>query len=318
MSEFVLPKSKELVDPISESECASLGNNTGLDLSDGETTCQALGERLLPLLSQIMSDISTGVMTIYANEDSKCEANEDPTLASMMSRIYRVSQAFACILCQYDPTLSNMLKAGTYPQVLMGKKTDNGYPEWNTPDTTPTENSTNVVTSGGVYTAIQNAILSVWHMWKLPAAEGSASGSYQYLVDNVDDLPMSGNTSGQWSLVNDLEAHLVSTYKWDGSGWVFVKTFTSDEMIDFSVVSILKGKWADKGLYWFDTGWNLLDADLREVEERIAALELEMSRTIRPIDADAVYRIGVANTFDEAEAVQPEAGVTKIIFVRGR
>lgn len=316
MSNFVLPPSDRIVDPISNSECSSLGNNTGLNISDGETTCQALQQRLLPLIAQIVGDISTGVMTIYANDDSKCDDNDDPTLASMMSRIYRVSQAFTCILCQYDPTLSNMLMAGSYPQVLMGKQTQNGYPGWVTPDSAPTSGSTKLVTSGGVYTAIQNAILSVWHMWQLPSSQGATDGNYQYLVYDASSLPTTGNTNGDWSIVYDQTAHTVKTYQWNGSSWVNKATFTASQMVDFSVVHIEKGDWEDKGLYWFDAGWNLLDADLGEVEQRVAALEAEMSQTVQALDTNTVYKVGVVADRAAALAIPAESGVTKIVFIR--
>lgn len=318
MSEFVLPPSARLVDPISDSECSSLGNNTGLDVNDGETTCQALQQRLMPLLAQIMSDISSGVMTIYANDDSKCDDNADPTLASMMSRIYRVSQAFTCILCQYDPTLSNMLMAGSYPQVLMGKQTESGYPGWVNPDTAPIAGSPKVVTSGGVYTAIQNAILSVWHMWKGNGSTAASDGNYAYLVnDNVADIPTTGNVNTDWSIVYNTTSHAVTTYKWNGSSWVQKGTFTASQMQDFSVIHVEKGEWEDKGLYWFDTGWNLLDADLGELEQRMDALEQQYHTSVVALDNTTNYKLGVVADATAASAVPSETGVTKIIFISG-
>lgn len=309
-NDFVLPDSNVIVDPITEQECESLGNNTGLDINDGETTCQALKTKLLPLLSQIIGDISSGSMVIYANDDSKCDDQDtSPTLASMLSRIYRVSQAFACILCQYDPTLSNMLMAGTYPQVLMGGE---NYPSWVTPDSAPTEGSNNLVTSNGIYTAIQNAIISVWHMWD----EGD-DGSFEYYVTDVQDLPTNGNTNGDYALVYDPATYSNMIYEWDGSAWVLSKTVLPADMEDFAVVHINKGDWADKGLYWFDTGWNLLDADLGDLESRVAALEASMAHTVQALDTTTTYKLGVVATASQASSVPSEAGVTKIVFISG-
>lgn len=323
MSEYVIPPSDEIVDPITSLECSSLGNNTGLDLSDGETTCQALQQRLLPLIAQIVGDISTGVMTIYANDDSKCDENDDPTLASMMSRIYRVSQAFACILCQYDPTLSNMLMSGTYPQVLMGKQTQEGYPGWVTPDSTPTLNSQNLVTSGGIYTAIQNAIMSVWHLWKGDGTKSPTNGEFAYALINgepVSDLPTTGNTNGDWALRTTLPnsggVSSVYTYQWDGGTWRQKGNFPSYNMVDFSVIHVKKGEFEDKGLYWFHTGWNLLDADLTEIEQRMDALEQQYESSIIAIDTNTVYKVGVVDTVAEARAILAETGTTKIIFIK--
>lgn len=309
-NDFVLPDSNVIVDPITDQECESLGNNTGLDINDGETTCQALRTKLLPLLSQIIGDISSGSMTIFANDDSKCDEKDmSPTLASMLSRIYRVSQAFACILCQYDPTLSNMLMAGTYPQVLMGGE---NYPSWVTPDSTPTEGSNNLVTSNGIYNAIQSAIISVWHMWD----EGE-DGSFEYYLTDASDLPTSGNTEGDFALVYDATNYSNLIYEWDGSGWVLNKTILPEDMEDFAVIHINKGDWADKGLYWFDTGWNLLDADLGDLENRVAALEASMAHTVQALDTTTTYKLGVVATAAQAASVPSETGVTKIVFISG-
>lgn len=307
---FELPASNVIVDPISSQECDSLGNNTGLDINDGETTCQALREKLLPLLSQIIGDISSGSMTIYANDDSKCDDQDtSPTLASMLSRIYRVSQAFACILCQYDPTLSNMLMAGTYPQVLMGGE---NYPSWVTPDSAPTEGSNNLVTSNGVYNAIQSAIISVWHMWD----EGD-DGSFEYFLTDAAELPSTGNTQGDYALVYDETTYSNLIYQWDGSAWVLEKTVLPEDMEDFAVIHINKGDWEDKGLYWFDTGWNLLDADLGDIENRITALEESMAHTVQALDTNTVYELGVVATSADASSVPAEQGVTKVVFISG-
>lgn len=318
MSDIIIPPSAALVDPINDSECSSLGNNTGLNINDGETTCQALQQRLLPLLAQIMSDISSGVMTIYANDDSKCDDNADPTLASMMSRIYRVSQAFACILCQYDPTLSNMLMSGTYPQVLMGKQSQSGYPGWVTPDSAPTSGSQNLVTSGGVYTAIQNAIMSVWHMWKGNGTSAPTDGNFYVFVDDVNDLP-TNVPNGSWALVYHEGGYYSTTHKWNNSShtWEQKGVWTIGNLSNFSVVHIESGDWADKGLYWFQGSWNLLDADLSEVEARIDALEQQYSSMVIALDDSSTYKIGVVANSAAAAQVPAESGVTKIIFMSG-
>lgn len=311
MSEFILPESAEIVDPISDSECISLGNNTGLNINDGESTCQALTTRLMPLLAQIVGDISSGTKTIYANDDSKCSADDkSPTLASMMSRIYRVSQAFTCILCEYDPTLSNMLLSGSYPQVLMGKQAGQPYPSWVTPDALPEEGSGNVVTSNGVYQAIRNAILSVWHLW-----EKGDNGTFQYFVTSSSALPSSGNTEGDFAIVFNTTNNTNTIYKWHNNAWVSQETIQPGNMEDFAVIHIVKGDMADRGLYWFEDGWNVLDADIGEIESRIVALETKLARSIGQVDTTTKYKLGVVNNYSAASSVPAEAGVTKIIFI---
>lgn len=310
MSEFILPDPNVIVDPISDSECSNLGNNTGLDLDDLETTCEALENRLLPLISQIVGDISNGTKTIYANDDSKCtEGDKSPTLASMFSRIYRVSQAFACILCQYDPNLSNMLMNGIYPQILMGKPEDGSYPMWVNPDSLPTENSNRPVTSDGVYKAIQNAIMSVWHMW-----DRGNDGNFYDFANNVADL-VNGTSTSQYAIVYNTSSHNNVIYKWGGSAWVENETVTNIE--DFAVIHVEKGKYADKGLYWFNDGWNVLDADLSDIEDRLNVVENKVANAVGQLDTSTKYEIGIVDSYSEAIGVPSTTGKTKIIFIRG-
>lgn len=314
MSEFILPESATIVDPITSSECTSLGNNTGLNINDGENNCQALSTRLMPLLAQIVGDISSGKMTIYANDDSKCSPDDkSPTLASMMSRIYRVSEAFTCILCTYDPTLSNLLTSGSYPQVLMGKQSGSQYPHWSTPDSTPTQNSYNLVTSNGVYQAIRNAILSVWHLW-----EKGDNGEFQYLETSFASLPTTGNTDGDYAIVYNAQTHVNTIYKWSDSqsAWVLDETIQPANIEDFAVIHVEKGTWADKGLYWFQTSWNIMDADIRELEQRVSVLEYSMMSTVQALDNSSVYEIGVVDTYAQASAIPAESGKIKIAFIR--
>lgn len=314
MSEFILPESATIVDPITSSECTSLGNNTGLNINDGENNCQALSTRLMPLLAQIVGDISSGKMTIYANDDSKCSPDDkSPTLASMMSRIYRVSEALTCILCSYDPTLANLLTSGSYPQVLMGKAVGGSYPQWVTPDSAPTENSYNLVTSGGVHQAIREAIMSVWHIW-----DKGDNGEFQYLVNDPSDLPVSGNTNGDYAICFNTSTSVNTIYKWENASWVLKETLQPSDIENFAVMHIVKGEYADRGLYWFETSWNVMDADIRDLEARVAVLEASNLATVKPLDNSTEYRVAVVNSYSDATSIQPTLGQTKIIFVRGQ
>lgn len=314
MSEFILPDSNVIVDPISESECESLGNNTGLNIDDGETTCQAMTSRLLPLLSQIMGDISSGAMTIYANDDSKCKPDDKaPTLASILSRIYRVCQAMTCVLCEYDPSLSNLLMSGVYPQILMGKPTEDGYPVWVTPDLTPTEDSSRPVTSNGVYNAIRSAAVDSWKVW----TEGD-NGSFSYFAyDDTSTLPTTSVNDGEYALVFVQDTSENKIYQWEDGAWELKKTVTQAQMSDFTIVHILKGsRYAQNDLYWFRTSWNLLDADFSGITERITALELAAAQAVGTFGQHDRYLVGTANSYADAQQVPTELGATKIVFIK--
>lgn len=327
--EYNIPPSDALVDPISDEECTSLANNTGLSPSDNENSCDALNNRLLSLLSQVLGDISSGNMVIFPNEDSKCDEEDDnPTLASILSRIYRICQAFSCIICEFDPALANMLLSGTYPQVLMGSPNAGSYPIWVNPDTTVTSGSQRPVTSGAVYTAVQKALTQVWHMW-------SAHPVFQYYADSLDDLnsqDLSAVEEGDIAMIlkpqsSGITYNQIFTYT-DGE-WVGGQIYgpfdkdTPDSIENFAVIHVEKGKWADNGLYYYsvpynyDTcSWNVLDADPYELEQLVKEVTDKYENAVVPVD-DVQYEVGVVDTLDEANAIQPEAGKTKLIFIVG-
>lgn len=151
-----------LAEEVNANECNNLKNGHGTNGSD-TTNCDVFQNDLIPALIQEYKSIQRGDIVIAANEDSKCsDGSPLPTLASILSRILRFSQAVACVLCTYDPILINILKSGEYPQILMGQ-TGSKYPIWRNPSETPTPGSKLPITSGGVWEAIQQAIMSVFH-----------------------------------------------------------------------------------------------------------------------------------------------------------
>lgn len=176
------------IDEVNTSECDNLKENKGTSGNDNNN-CDVLSNELIEAIRQVYYSIKNGDIVISANEDSKCDGSQLPTVASILSRLLRFDEAVACILCTYDPILIKILKSGEYPQVLMGQ-TGSVYPVWKNVSETPTEGSMLPITSGGVYDAIKEAQLSVFHKitddpnW----VEAGGQDRYAFLAKSIEDL----------------------------------------------------------------------------------------------------------------------------------
>lgn len=322
----------DIMAALTETECENLKNNTGLD-GQSEDNCEDLqGGLLCDIRQELEAVLKNQSMTIYANDFSKCsETDENPTLASMWSRIYRFSQAVSCVLCSYDPFMATLLKSGRYPQILMGAVSDvmtdeergcslTGYPVWVQPDTYPTSSTLKPVTSDGVYRAVEDAILSVWHLWE-------EHPNFQYYADSLTggDHPLSE--------VTDMEVDDIALVKDAGNGKynVIYKYYDDDwqeeevigtDIPNFTVTHVEKGYWADKGIYYFLDGnrptWQIMDANLTELERRVEAVEEKYRHTVISQTSDTnSYMMTTRATVALANAVPATTGRTTLIFITG-
>ena len=309
---FVVPAPKDSVNPITDAECTSLHNNTGIDPTEGKDNCEAIAEQILPLIKQELDAIKTGKKTIFANEDSKCkEGDENPTLASILSRIYRMAQAIACNICTYDPDLVARLKTGNPNQVLRGQGF-NQLPVWVTPDASPIKNSTNVATSGAVYDAIRTALLGTFHLW-----EGHEN--FAFYAETLSDLnSQTGMSNGDKALVLGSGSSINTVYTWDGSSWTAGSSLGRPE--NFATFHVAKGTWTDKELYFFyepedsTATWNLLDADLGQTQALIDELARRVENSLQSADSTQ-YLITTRTTLTDAMAVPATAGKTTIVLI---
>lgn len=212
---------------------------------------------MVDMICQSLDAIKSGMKTIYANEDAKqlCDPySENPTFAAMWSRVLRFMHGAICVMCDMTDVT---LKSGLPGQVYMGEI------GWSDMDDEVTEGSEFTVRSNGIKEAIDEAIHQVWH----------SHGSVTYLVQHTSDLPTSGVAVGDTALVADDD--YIYTYK--SSGWAKTKKANTD---DFTVLYIEKASDTDLGRvkahsswYYFGSGWQQLDADTRDLENRLDTIE---------------------------------------------
>lgn len=321
-------KPNELVPEINSIECENLGASNGLD-GTKQTNCDDLSE-MVCLIKQDVDAIATErAMVIAPNDASKCQEDNDPTLASFWSRVLRFSQAVTCILCEYDPFVATLLKQGKYPEILMGAvqtgADGTGYPQWVMPDETPTEGSVKPVMSSGVVTAVQEAILSVWHLWEeypeftyFAPTYDDADSSRSLLAQSEKQEPSAGDTA----LVanNGTQYNLLYTY--GDSGWTLTKVLgEADKLTNFAVTHIVKGYYADKAVYYFHDGnqdtWQVMDVDFTELEKRVEELEKTFGNAVLSADDSKQFMLTTAPTLEAANSTVCVDDKTIIVLVTG-
>lgn len=316
-----------LASEISKEECNNLQEGKGTSGTD-DTNCTVLTGDLVPAIKQTYDAIKHGDIVIAPNEDSKCsDGSPLPTIASILSRILRFSQAISCVLCTYDPILIKILKSGTYPQVLMGQ-TGSKYPAWRNPSETPTAGSKLPITSGGVWEAIQQAVMSVFHEatddreW----VKNGGKLSYDFFSTDVAGLDKvcEGASSpcpaeGDTALVQTGANGLNQEYLYEDGAWVPLDVMKAPS--NYSVVHFNKGAYAGQELYWLDVNgtqtWNEMDASDKELRDRISKLEEIYAQAVLPVSPDVQYVMTTAANLGAAKAVPCTEGKSTIVLITG-
>lgn len=317
-------KPDDLVSEINETECENLGATSGLD-GNQRDNCDDLNEMVCAIKQDVDAIATERAMVIAPNDASKCQDDDDPTLASFWSRVLRFSQAITCILCEYDPFIATLLKSGKYPQILMGAVGNNGYPQWVNPDEVPTLGSSKPVMSGGVVQTIKEALLSVWHLWeeypefKWFAQTLNDGDDYRNLLEqSKTETPIEGDTA----LVgfDGTDHNVLYTYK--NGQWTKTKVFgKNDGLVNFAVTHIVRGAYADKGVYYFHDGntdtWQVMDVDAGDLDEKLNELLAAFNKAVQSPSYDEQYILTTRPTAAEAHAVPCDPNKTTIVLITG-
>lgn len=318
----------DLLAEITSTECENLGASNGLD-GTAQNNCHDLSTMVCAIKQEVDAIAVQRAMVIATNDDSKCQDDNDPTHASFWSRVLRFSQAITCILCEYDPFVATILKSGRYPQILMGAvqtgPDGTGYPQWVMPDEKPTEGSYVPVTSGGIASAINNALMSVWHLWE----EYPEFTYFAQTYDNEDNVQNLVNqsinyppTEGDTALVSNNGTDNNVLYVYTGGKWEVSKVLGEDDKLtNFAATHILKGYYADKGVYYFYDGtndtWQVMDVELGDIESRIDELEAIFRQAVTSANKDTQYVITTVPTLSDAGSVPCTEGKETIVLITG-
>ena len=221
--------------------------------------CQSLSN-LAELICEEWNAIKEDEREIYTNDEHKlaCDGDpEDPTLFSMLSRIYRFYTAINCLICSGLNDDFNIYKQGGAGKVFIGGK-------WITPAKNFNDKATNpLVTGGAIYDKLQEAIQPLYKYFK----------TYDYLVSSIDHLASSKDVfiKGDTALAKTVE------YTYDGKNWVKGK---AQDLHDFDMVHVNNATsystygniktTAGSGWYWYGGTWNQLDASVSEAYEDLS------------------------------------------------
>lgn len=215
-------------------------------------------EYLTALICQAVKPLYNGNKTIYANPTTKelCDPySENPTLATLWSRILRFDHAAACLMCEMLELIK--LKNGNYDQYYVGET------GWTQVAYEIVKENELLASSGTVAEYIAEKMHEVWHF----------HDTVDYIVGKLDEAPTSGLRVGQ-KLIVTTESQ---GYKWTGSKWAKDDDFAVDNFAVYHVnydsdtsFGIVKG---GQAYYYFAGTWNNLDADTRDLEARCKKLE---------------------------------------------
>lgn len=273
------------------------------------------------LICQQLFRIKTGMKTIYANCDTKvlCDPySNNPTLASILSRLLRFAQATACLICSMEAL--DIFKGGETDQVFSAT-TPGEQGQWITMDYYPTEGNDNLVTSSGVAQAIQDYIHSVFH----------PIGAYGYWAESLEELDEqttceSGEESESESAIpcvppEEGDTAVVGRYYYTYTNGVWVQTAEVPDVSDFAVITILKGDYTDKNFYWWNDEWRLLNIEgAGSLEDRVEVIEnyTEGNKVVYSYDPSEMYKIAtVPDAWTDADiqsAITPDPEREIVIF----
>lgn len=312
-----------VVSQVASKECENIKANSGLD-GQSEDNCADLTALVCDIKQDVDAIANQRNMVVAPNEASKCDENEDPTLASMWSRILRYVQATTCVLCEYDPFIAKLLKSGRFPQVLIGASEPGGYPEWKDPDTYPKKSSQLPVTSGGVYQAIRDAILGVWHGWEEHPefdyfAQTLNGDALQSLNAQKTEFPPE---EGDTALVTYDGTDYNVMYTFTDGNWKKGKALTVEDGVrNFAVTHINKGFFATQAVYYFKqdgiSTWQVMDADLTILEHRIDDLEEIFSHAVLAQKDNESYLLTTRDSLKAAMEVPATEGRITITLITG-
>lgn len=228
------------------------------------------------LICQTLNRISEGTKEIYANCPTKelCDPySENPTIASILSRIVRYSQMVACLLCSMDAMTA--FGAGQTNQVYTATEPGK-FGEWIDLEEEAVEDSDNLISSGAVYNSVNRMLESTLR----------PIGTYDYWAESLEDLRSQAPSPASGSTAVIAGRHYIYRTSWTSQGAV-------PHLQDLGLINILKGDWAQREFYWWDDQWNLLDLDPK-TEPRIAALEAGVDEVVFNYDPNNEENMMVA------------------------
>lgn len=231
------------------------------------------------LICQSLKYLEHSDKTIYANCDTKelCDPySNNPTIASILSRVVRYAQAVACLVCSMDDLSVGFLSGEINQYYSATTPGEQGH--WVTLADEAKEGNQNLISSHGARSAVETLLGSVLR----------PIGRYNYYAEDVDDLEEQATSpfEGATAVIGD------SYYRYDGTEWEIIDEVPY--LQDLGLIVILDGEWAQHEFYWWGDGWNILDVTTAgDYDSRLTVLE--SANPVTSGDNDN-YNIGLGTT----------------------
>lgn len=313
---YYLRSYQEVADVNSYSAVVQLTTPTCADFNN--CVCDNL-HYMTELICQQLYRIKTGQKTIYANCDTKevCDPySNNPTLASIISRLLRYNQAVACLICSMEAL--DIFKTGETDQVFTAVAPGEAG-QWITLEYYPTEGSENLIASSGVAEAIQDYIESVFH----------PIGTYEYWAEDMADLDEQSTCEESESAESGYvcvppeegDRAIIGEYYYTYTNGIWTQTALVPDLGDFAVITVEKGTYFDKNFYWWNDKWYLININgAGGLEERVGIMEtfVEENQLVYTYDPDKHYKVAVVpDNYTDAQiqaAITPDPLFDVVIF----
>lgn len=96
-----------------------------------------------------------------------------------------------------------------------------------------------------------------------------------------------------------------------------IKKGGNENLTNFAVTHITNGYYEEKGVYFFDETWQVLDADLGTLESRVDELERIFEHSVLSQDQTTQYVMATRPNLTQAKAVPCTNGKETLVFITG-
>ena len=153
---------------------------------------------------------------------------------------YGGAQYIPIISCDAQGHITSLSRTQVYPPTSAGqsyqywRSDGSGTGQWTTPASSPVNNSNTLISSGAVYTALQNIEIDTSDFYTKSEVNAIAQAFTQWDVQFVESLPGTG-TQGVMYMVPSSDGSYSEQYVWIGSSYVKVGNTS------------MTGRWVDQG-----------------------------------------------------------------------
>lgn len=246
--------------------------------TEGDYLGQDSTEYLVQCLLSRLSDATSYLSTLIDSDMAPTSAAVKEVTDGLRQDLDDVMQRLDLMSDEVEDARGNYSELGErldgIDEALSGKQAVLTF------DLTPIENSTNPVTSGGVYAAIAGGSKLIRELWFSPRSEFPEQGQAKILyIDTADNRMYYWSETVYVELIGSMSANIVAktTAQWAASastlsqlGWIYIYTdYRQEGGVDIPAIKIGDGHAYVVDLPFFSTG--VTEADRTRWDNKVSA-----------------------------------------------